>query len=138
MSNKKWVLDNTINKKNLYILMILKNHCPIYAKHMFEDNRVVEAFYMSDKGGIDPFDMPICKECLKPGVRVEDPAFNKMPHQYNENGELIERVNCWCDNHGITYDTKDLRHYLIEDLKLNPEIIMRMDLALYGEGGLLK
>ena len=136
MSNKKWVLDSTINKKNLYVLSILKNYCPSYAKHMFDDNRVVEAFYMSDKGGIDPFDMPICKICNKPGVRVADKTFNRIPHQYDANGELIDKMNCWCDNHGVTYDTKDLRHYLIEDLKLNPEIIMQMELTLY-EGGLL-
>lgn len=132
MKNKKWVLDDTINKKNLYILSILKNYCPAYAKHMFEDNRVVEAFYMSDKGGIDPFDMPICKVCNKPGVRCADKEFNRAPHRYDEQGNLIDKINCWCDNHGVTYDTKTLREYLLEDLNLNPEIIMQMELTLYG------
>lgn len=130
-SNKEWHLDDTVNKHNLYVMSILKNYCPAYAKHMFEDNRVVEAFYRSANGGVNPMSMPICKICHKPGSRVEDPAFNKGPATIDPvTGEPKDRVNCYCENHGITYDTKELRRYLIEDLGLNPEIIMKIELAL--------
>jgi hypothetical protein len=137
MSNKTWVYENTENARNIAVLKTLKDICPSYAKHMFDHNRVVEAFVLSTKGGVDPFDMPICGVCNKPGVGIEDPAFNKLPHQFDENGELIDRINCYCDNHGITYNTKNLRAYLIEDLKVPSEAIMQIELLLYGYGGLV-
>lgn len=131
-NNKQWYLDGGINKKNLRVLAILKNYVPSYSKFMFESNETIRAFYMSDKGGINPLDMPICKSCFKPGVRVGDPTFDKLPDKYDPvTGELVERINCYCDLHGITYDTKDLRHYLLEDLNLNPEVILKIEMALY-------
>lgn len=120
------------------VLQTLKDVCPAYARHMFDHNKVVEAFVMSTKGGIDPFDLPICKECSRPGTPVEDPAFNKTPHQYDpDTGECTDRRNCYCDMHGITYDTKVLRDYLVEDLKIPPEAVMQCELILYGYGGKL-
>lgn len=138
MNNKKWVLDNTINAKNVMVWKILKEVCPSYARHMFDENRVVEAFYMSDKGGINPLDMPICKVdgCNRPGVHINDPAFKDPPKYDQETGELIERLNCYCDKHGATYNTKNLRSFLIEDLKIDPKVIMQMELILYGYGGI--
>lgn len=131
-NNKKWYMDGGINKKNLYVLSILRNYCPSYARHMFSGNTVLEAFYLSDKGGINPMDMPVCSVCQRPGVRVGDPTFDKLPDKYDSvTGELVERINCYCDLHGITYDTKDLRHYLLEDLNLNPEVILKIEMALY-------
>ena len=133
-SNKEWRLDNTINRRNMRVWAILKNYVPTYAKHMFEDNKVIEAFYRSENGGINPLDMPICKVCNKPGVAVEDSAFNKIPVTVDPvTGEVLDRLNCYCDLHGITYNTKDLRRYLIEDLNLNPEIIFKIEMALIGE-----
>lgn len=138
MSNKKWVLDNTENKRNRAVLKTLKDICPKYAEHMFDNNRVVEAFVMSTKGGINPFNMPICGTCNKPGTRIEDPAFMRQPHQRDKDGKLVDRINCYCEQHGITYNTKDLRSYLVEDLKVPAEAIMQMELILYGYGGNLQ
>jgi hypothetical protein len=132
MSNKKWVFDNTNNRRNMAVLKTLKDICPKYANHMFDHNRIVEAFFMSDKGGINPFSMPICGSCNKPGTRIEDPAFMKLPHQYDKDGKLADRINCYCEVHGITYNTKDLRSFLIEDEKIPMEAIMQLELLLYG------
>lgn len=132
MSNKQWVLDNTNNRRNLAVLKTLKDICPKYAEHMFDNNRIVEAFLMSDKGGINPFSMPVCKICNRPGSKVADPAFMKKPHQYNDIGEVINEINCYCELHGITYNTKDLRSFLIEDEKIPMEAIMQLELILYG------
>lgn len=125
MSNKRWVLDNANNNRNRAVLKTLKDICPKYADHMFDHNRIFEAFYMSDKGGINPFNMPLCGICEKPGTRIEDPAFIKQP-------DATDRLNCYCENHGITYNVKDLRLYLIEDLKIPPTAIMQLELLLYG------
>lgn len=131
VNNKEWFMDGKVSKRNLYIMSILKNYCPSYAKHMFEDNRVIEAFYRYSVGNVNPMSMPICKTCHKPGMRVEDPAFNKGPAVLDPvTGEPTERINCYCENHGITYDTKELRRYLIEDLELNPEVIFKIEMAL--------
>jgi hypothetical protein len=141
MSNKRWVYENTENARNIAVLNTLKDICPAYARHMFDNNRVVEAFVLSTKGGVDPFDMPICKAdgCNRPGTRVQDPAFAKQPHQYvkDEFGEevLVDKMDCYCELHGITHDTKDLRSFLIEDLKIPPEAIMQLEILLYGYGG---
>lgn len=138
MRNKKWVLgDSKINPRNVMVWKMLKESCPLYAKHMFDENRVVEAFYMSDKGGINPLDMPICKVdgCNRPGTRIDDPTF-KEPDKFDpETGAIIPRINCYCEKHGISYKTKDLRSFLVEDLKINPNLILEMELMLYGYGG---
>lgn len=134
VTDKRWYLDDTVNKRNLYVLSILKNYCPAYAKHMFEGNRVVEAFYNSSNGGINPLDMPICKVCFKPGVRVQDSAFSKVEEKFDPiTGEFVEKINCFCDIHGITYDTMDMRHYLLEEVKLNSSVLLKIEMALYGK-----
>jgi hypothetical protein len=136
MSNKKWVFENTNNRRNIAVFKTLKDICPKYAEHMFDNNRLVEAFYMSDKGGINPFSMPICKICNRPGTRIADPAFMKRPHKCDpDTGALVDEINCYCELHGVTYDTKDLRSYLIEDEKIPMEAIMQLELLLYGYGG---
>lgn len=133
MSDKKWILDDTKNNKNLAVLEILKQYFPAYADHMFSGNRVVEAFYMSDRGGINPLDMPICKVCDRPGVGVDDPAHKGPTFKINElTGEVTRRLNCYCDLHGATYDTKCLREYLVEDLGMNPKVLFQIEVVLYG------
>ena len=127
MSNKQWVYDNTNNRRNAAVFKTLKDICPTYANHMFDNNRIVEAFFLSDKGGVNPFNMPICGTCNRPGTRIEDPAFMKT--------SKIDRINCYCEMHGVTYNVKDLRTYLIEDIKLPPIAIMQLELLLYGYGG---
>jgi len=132
-SEKRWTLDDTTNSKNLAVLEILRQYVPSYAKHMFSSNRVVEAFYRSDKGGINPLEMPVCGKCYRPGVGVGDPSFKGPSFKVNEvTGEVTKRINCYCDLHGATYDTKDLRSYLIEDLGMNPKIVFQMEVILYG------
>lgn len=131
--NKKWSLDDTMNSKNLAVLEILRLYHPSYAKHMFSGNEVIRAFYMSDKGGINPLNMPICKVCHRPGVGVDDPSYKGPSFKVDAvTGEVKKRVNCYCDLHGATYDTKELRQYLIEDLGMNPKIVFQMEVILYG------
>jgi len=132
-TNKQWFLDDTVNSKNMMVLDILKEYYPKYAAHMFSNNRVVEAFFNSDKGGINPLNMPVCKICDRPGVGVEDPSFKGPSFKIDEvTGQPIKRVNCYCDLHGATYDTKDLRRYLIEDLGMNPKTLFKIEVILYG------
>jgi len=132
-NNKEWHLGDIKNSKNIAVLEILKEYVPSYAKHMFSSNMVLQAFYMSDKGGINPLNMPICKVCARPGVGVDDPSFKGPSFKLNElTGEVTKRINCYCDLHGATYDTKDLRSYLIEDLGMNPKIVFQMEVILYG------
>lgn len=93
--NKEWKLDDTINSKNLMVLDILKAYFPSYAEHMFSNNRVVEAFFKSDKGGINPLNMPVCKVCARPGVGIEDPTFKGPSFKVDEvTGEVTKRLNC--------------------------------------------
>lgn len=132
-SNKRWYLDDTTNSKNLAVLNILKEYVPSYAKYMFEGNEVIRAFYMSDKGGINPLSMPVCGKCARPGVGVADPSYKGPSFKVDAvTGEVTKRLNCYCDLHGATYDTKDLRSYLIEDLGMNPKIVFQMEVILYG------
>lgn len=130
----EWVFEGDRSRRNMTVWAILKRYAPSYARHMFDDNTVVKAFYESANGGVNPFDMPICKVCNRPGMRVQDPVLIKEPIKIDPvTGEVTDKVNCYCELHGVTYDTKDLRRFLIEDLKLNPEVIIKIEYALLGE-----
>ena len=133
VSNKEWFLGDEQSDKNLAVLEILKQACPSYAKHMFDGNRVMEAFFKSGKGGINPLDMPICKTCHRPGMGVENPNYKGPSFKFDEvSGQVTKRLNCHCDLHGATYDTKDLRRYLVEDIGINPKTIFMIEVILYG------
>ncbi len=74
MNNKKYTLGK-IKTESIESMKFLKNVDPKFAEHMFHQNRIVEAFAMSEFGGIDMLDQPVCGKCEKPGWNVNDPTF---------------------------------------------------------------
>lgn len=155
MNNKKYKLGDEIKEVNIKTLNYLRNINPAYAEHMYEKNRIVEAFAMSELGGVDLLEQPICPHCEKPGAwhcdfKPLDPKPNEDCIECQEMqaklkelaGMLIEKDGeltaddyphigcCWCDVHGKTTFAITLKQYLSQELKVdnkNMEIIERIN-----------
>lgn len=154
MSNKRWFLSDKANTQNIKAEQLVKEALPTYASHMFDHNRIVEAFTKSAYGGVDFFDLPVCKECFKPGMQVGDKAYicedkyigpADMESYCIQNKEQLkadglyevyfrEGIACYCETHGVTKDTKTVREYFIEDLKIPAKVLLQIELQYYGGG----
>lgn len=128
MNNKKYYLGK-IKPESAESMRFLKNVNPAYAEHMYHQNRIVEAFAMSEFGGVDTLDMPICSKCEKPGWNVVDPTFVST-------GDLDKDRdvrNCFCPACGTTTkNTLTLRQYLIQELNLQEETIEKFENSRCG------
>lgn len=130
MNNKRYILgDNKIKAQSVESMKFLKDVNPKYAEHMYHQNRIVEAFAMSEYGGIDILDQPVCKSCEKPGWNTFNPNFVSTGDEDKDR----EIVNCYCPACGTTsYNTVTLRAYLIEELNLQEDKIAELENTIHG------
>lgn len=136
MNNKKYTLGDKLKVENVKTLDLLKNINPKFADHMYYKNRIVEAFALSEYGGIDMLEQPMCGKCEQPGFFVNDPNM-KVPYvivkdEYGENQEKFIH-NCYCPHCGtVTKNTLTLREYLMQELKLPVSELRQLEELMYG------
>ena len=129
MDNKKYTLGRVPKIESVKSMDFLKDVNPAYAEHMFHQNRIVEAFAMSQYGGVDVLEHPVCKKCEKPGWNVENPSFKSTGDEDKDR----EIRNCYCYSCGTTtYNTLTLKKYLISELNLEIDKIEKFENKLHG------
>jgi hypothetical protein len=129
MNNKKYSLGSKIKPESVESMKFLKSVNPKFAEHMFHQNRIVEAFAMSEFGGVDMLNQPVCRKCEKPGWNIDDPTFVSTGDEDKDR----EIRNCYCVSCGTTSkNTLTLREYLIQELNLQEENIEKLENNLYG------
>lgn len=127
MKNKKFFYGDKVKIESYKTMDFLKGVHPKFAEHMYEMNRVVEAFAMSELGGVDILEQPLCGKCEKPGMNTFNPNFIST----GDIDKDIEFVNCFCENCGTTtYNTLTVRKYLIKELKLQEDNIENFESQL--------
>lgn len=158
MKNKKYSLGDDIKEVNMKTLEYLRNINPAFTEHMYEGNRVIEAFAKSTLGGVDILDQPICPHCEKPGAWHCDLKPTDKPNQdciecqtmqkelkelagvlIEKDGEITSNdyphVGCmWCDTHGKSTFAITLKQYLKQELKVDNKNIDILELINYGGG----
>ncbi len=130
MGNKKYFLgDNKIKIESVKSMDFLKGVQPKYAEHMFHFNRIVEAFAMSQYGGVDVLEQPICKKCEKPGMNTINPTFVSTGDEDRDR----DIRNCYCEACGTTsYNTITLKDYLVQELNVQIDQIEKIENNLSG------
>jgi len=130
VGNKRYILgDNKIKIESVKSMDFLKGVKPAFAEHMFHFNRIVEAFAMSQYGGVDILEQPICKKCEKPGWNTVNPNFVSTG---DEDADREVR-NCFCEACGTTsYNTLTLRNYLLQELGVQIDKIEEMETRIHG------
>lgn len=63
------------NEKNKRIMKIIENANPKFAKHMFQENSLIEKFIVKQSGGLDLLNQPVCEICEKPVAWDIDGAY---------------------------------------------------------------
>lgn len=128
MNNKKYYLGK-IKPESAESMRFLKGVNPKYAEHMYHQNRIVEAFAMSEFGGVDILEQPVCGKCCKAGWNTVDPTFVSS-------GDLDKDVNvrnCYCPACGTTTkNTLTVRQYLVQELNLQEEKIEQYENSRCG------
>jgi hypothetical protein len=128
MNNKKYFLGKP-KIESVQDMKFLKGVNPAYAEHMYHQNRIVEAFAMSEFGGVDTLDQPVCGKCEKPGWNT----FNDNFVSTGDPDKDREVRNCFCAACGTTtYNTLTLRQYLIQELNLQEEKIEKYENSRCG------
>jgi hypothetical protein len=129
MNNKKYFLGNNQKITAVKSMDFLKDVNPKFAEHMYNQNRIVEAISMSEFGGIDVLDSPVCGRCDQPGWNIWNPNFVSSGDADKDR----EVRNCYCVKCGTTtYNTLTVRQYLIEVLRLQENIIQNFEKTIYG------
>ena len=128
MSNKKWEYGK-IKVESAESMKFLKGVNPKFAEHMYNQNRIVEAFAMSELGGIATLDQPMCGACEQPGWNTRNPSFVSTGDSEKDR----EIRNCYCVKCGkTTYNTLTLRQYLIQELNQQEKNIEQFENTIYG------
>ena len=131
MDNKKYFYGNNRKIESVKSMDFLKDCSPKFAVHMYHHNTIVEAFAMSEFGGVHMLDMPICSKCEKPGWNTTNPNFKSTGDEDKDR----EIRNCYCVACGTTtYNTITLKQYLINELNLTEEKIEKFENNLNGGG----
>lgn len=136
MNNKRYFLGNKIDIANVKTLDQLKNVNPKFADHMYYKNRIVEAFALSEYGGVDVLEQPMCGKCEQPGFNTIDTNM-KVPYirAIDKNGDEYDKFihNCYCPKCGTTTkNTLTLREYLMQELKLQTNELEQLERIMYG------
>lgn len=125
----------SIKGENVSALKQLKNINPKYAQHMYYRNRIVEAFAVSEYGGVDVLEQPICGKCEQPGWNHSvpgQPIFITRKDEYGDDYDVFIH-NCYCPKCGqITKNTLTLREYLMQELKVPDEDLKLIEKSIYG------
>lgn len=128
MNDKKYALGN-IKIESVKSMDFLKDVNPKFAEHMYRQNRIVEAFAMSEYGGIAVLEQPMCGKCEQPGWNTWNPNFKSTGDEEKDR----EIRNCFCPKCGTnTFNTLSLRQYLIQELKLKENNIERFESTIHG------
>lgn len=129
MDNKRYFLGNKQKIESVKSMEFLKGVNPAFAEHMYHRNRIVEAFALSEYGGVDILESPVCGKCEKPGWNTINPNFVSTGDADKDR----EIRNCYCHACGsTTYNTLTLKQYLIDELKLQEEKIENLESQLHG------
>ena len=129
MNNNKYFLGDKLKVESVESMKFLKNVNPKYAEHMYHQNRIVEAFAMSEFGGVDVLEQPVCGKCEKPGWNTFNPNFVSTGDEDKDR----DIKNCFCPACGTTtYNTLSLRDYLLQELNLQEEKIEQFEKTMYG------
>jgi hypothetical protein len=138
-------LGGGIKTENAKVFNELRGINSKFAEHMYNKNRIVEAFAMSNLGGVDILEQPMCGKCEKPGFHTEvegQPDFNAVySEEFGDQYDELKKkwyydnfvINCYCVECGTTTpDTLNLREYLLRELKLPEEIMRKFQNIMYG------
>ena len=91
---------------------------------MYNQNRIVEAFAMSEYGGTGILEAPMCGKCEQPGLHTWDPNFVSTGDEDKDR----EVRNCYCYKCGTTTkNTLTLRQYIIRELNIKEIEIERIE-----------
>lgn len=129
MNNKRYTYGKCPKIESVKSMDFLKNVNPAYAQHIYHQNTIVEAFAMSQLGGIDVLEHPICGRCEKPGWNTTNPNFIST----GDVDKDVEIKNCYCVACGTTtYNTRTLREHLIKELNVEEEKIEKIENSIHG------
>lgn len=129
MNDKKYFYGDKQKIESVKSMDFLKGVNPSYAQYIFHQNRIVEAFAMSELGGIDVLNMPICGKCEKPGLNTDNPNFVST----GDTDKDVEIKNCYCVACGTTtYNTRTLREHLIQELNIQEDKIADLEDKIHG------
>jgi len=129
MKNKKFFYGDKIKIESVNSMKFLKNIHPKYAEHMYHFNRIVEAFAMSEYGGVDILEQPICKKCEKPGMNTINTNYVSTGDEDKDR----EVRNCFCESCGTTsYNTLTLKDYLVKELNVQIDQIEQLENNISG------
>lgn len=124
MNDKKYTYGKRQKIESVKSMDFLKGVNPAYAQHIFHQNRIVEAFAMSELGGVNVLEQPICGKCEKPGWNVDNPNFVST----GDIDKDVEIKNCYCVACGTTtYNTRTLREHLIKELNIQEDKIANLE-----------
>lgn len=139
MNNHKYFLGSNVKAGNAHSLNFLKGVNPKYAEHMYNRNRIVEAFALSEYGNVDVLEQPMCGKCEQPGWHTTGklPVMVKVKDEFGDEQDKFI-YNCYCPKCGaVTENTLTLKEYLMQELKLPANDIKHMERLIYGEGSIL-
>jgi hypothetical protein len=129
LNNKKYFYGDRQKIESVKSMDFLKGVSPKFAEHMYQRNRVVEAFAMSELGGVDVLSQPVCGKCEKPGMNTINPDFKSTGDEDKDR----EIYNCYCEACGTTtYNTLTVRQYLLRELKVKEDKVEKFESNLYG------
>jgi hypothetical protein len=128
-SNKKLYYGSEKKIESVTSMDEIKRVHPKYAEHMYTQNRIVEAFAMSNLGGTEILDQPICGKCEKPGMNTINPNFVSSGDIEKD----VEVRNCYCESCGsTTYNTLTLRNYMLNELNVKISEIQNIENKIEG------
>ena len=129
MDNKKYFYGKELKIQSVQSMDFIKHVDTKFAEHMYHRNRVIEAFAMSELGGVDVLSQPVCKKCEKPGWNTTNPSFKTSGDPEKDR----EVRNCYCYACGATsYHTLTVRQYLIEQMNVQEGEIENLENKVYG------